>query len=61
MVVVDVVVVRRARRWRRKVGGRMGRGEGWWSARVVVRENMVARECLRCGRLLFERFQDGIV
>lgn len=45
MVVVDVTVVRRARRGRRKVGGRVeGEFDGGQSTLLMLRVNMSAKE-----------------
>lgn len=42
MVVVEVIVVRVARRGRRKVGGSVERGvDGWWSALLMLRANIL--------------------
>lgn len=49
VVVLVVMVERRARRGRRKVGGSMGRGvDGWQSVLPMPRANMLATRLIRC-------------
>lgn len=51
MVVVEVIVVRVARRGRRKVGGSVERGvDGWWSALLMLRANMLTMRRVDCGQ-----------
>lgn len=63
MVVVEVIVVRVARRGRRKVGGSVERGvDGWWSALLMLRANILTTwgGGVDCGQWFSKAAEGGI-